>query len=628
MNLSSKNDNELQSENILLIDSTFDFDNIHKIIDEQGISIITFDYKSHKILEKQNINHKLSDDYISDLDCKNIQEYVYKFSYWYSHEKFYDFLKHETINIGRLYLDETLNYFVRFLKKFKEIESIFNLNPKKKFLADNELFDIIKFFTNSVKNNYSSKPNVYSFTHDEIRVDLKLSKFQKSVFVNKTFYLKLKNFIDIFTSSITTPEKISNSSTNILFAEFNTERFSHLFLESKKFNTQIFFYGRRRPAFWNFSTFKTIINSKCKIITQKTLENNELEKNKSVMIKDASEKLSKLWEQNQSLEEFFMFNGYPIFKLIKPVFIRLIEKNIPHIFHEIELVKTMFQNFKFDYSVIINESGFSEQIIAAMSKIFGIKCIHLQEGFHQDSQGVINNLISQGVFLHDSIRLDAWGEVDKELAMKYGGVSSEKINIVGAPRYDTLFNSKNFSEEYIVLASSADPQPEEVEGLRIKKINKYLNDILEISKTISELNEKTIIKLHPSSTQLFDIVELAPKLNSKISVVNHGEISSLLPSAKLLISIGLTSAIIEALILKKPVILIPGIDYNWGSSSLETENGCLISTPEKIKQDLKQILADKNYFVRNTSFQKYLSKLIHHNGNASKIFYESLRKNS
>ena len=106
MNLSSKNDNELQSENILLVDSTFDLENIHDIIKEKNISIITFDYKSHKILEKKNIDHKLSDDYITDLDCKNIQEYVYKFSYWYSYEKFSNFLKYEKINIGRLYLDE------------------------------------------------------------------------------------------------------------------------------------------------------------------------------------------------------------------------------------------------------------------------------------------------------------------------------------------------------------------------------------------------------------------------------------------------------------------------------------------------------------------------------------------
>ena len=173
------------------------------------------------------------------------------------------------------------------------------------------------------------------------------------------------------------------------------------------------------------------------------------------------------------MEEFFTFDSHPIFKLIEPTLFSLIEKNIPHIFHEIELVKTMFQSYKFDYSVIINESGFSEQIIAALSKNFGIKCIHLQEGFHPDSKGVIQNLTSQGVFLHDAEMLNVWGEVDKDLAIKFGNIPPEKINIIGAPRYDSLFNSKKSPGKYIVIASSADPQQEEVEGLRIKKITKY-----------------------------------------------------------------------------------------------------------------------------------------------------------
>ena len=114
--------------------------------------------------------------------------------------------------------------------------------------------------------------------------------------------------------------------------------------------------------------------------------------------------------------------------------------------------------------------------------------------------------------------------VDKDLAIKFGNIPPEKINIIGAPRYDSLFNSKKSPGKYIVIASSADPQPEEVEGLRIKKITKYLQNILETSKIISELDEEIIIKLHPSPTQLLDIVNLAPKLNSKISVITKGEI--------------------------------------------------------------------------------------------------------
>ena len=626
MNLSSINDNENQS--ILLIDSAFDFNNLKKIVNKKNITIITFDYKSHTILENQNISHKLSEDYLKDDQYEQIQEYVYKFSYWYTNEKFSNFLEHEQINIGRLYIDEMINFFVRFLKKFREIEVIFKSNPNKKFYADNELFDITKFFTNSVKNEFPSKSNPYSFTHDEIRLDLKINKFQKSFFINKTLYLKIKRLIDNITTSIVKPKRYSDSNIGILFAEFNTERFKDLFLESTKFNAQIFFYGRRRPAFWNMSTFKTMIDSKCKIITDKNLEDQKFEKNKSTSIKIAYDKLSKLWDKTQDLEEFFTFNSHPIFKLIKPTLIHLIEKNIPYIFHEIELVKTMFHSYKFNYAVIINESGFSEQIIAALSKNFGIKCIHLQEGFHPDSKGVIQNLTSQGVFLHDAEILNVWGEIDKELAIKFGNISTEKINIIGAPRYDNLFNSKKSPEKYILLASSADPQPEEVEGLRIKKINKYLQNILETSKIISELDEEIIIKLHPSPTQLFDIVTLAPRLNSKISVVTKGEISSLLPSAKLLISIGLSSAMIEALILKIPVILIPGIDYNWGESSIENEKGCVISNLDAIKHDATKILQNKNFFHENESFQNYLAKLIHFEGTSSKIFYQSLFKKS
>ena len=122
-----------------------------------------------------------------------------------------------------------------------------------------------------------------------------------------------------------------------------------------------------------------------------------------------------------------------------------------------------------------------------------------------------------------------------------------------------------------------------------------------------------------------DIVELAPKISPRIRVVSHGEITSLLPSAKLLISIGLSSAIIEALILKKPVILVPGIDYNWENPSIVNEKGCLISNLDELKQLLKIIIMNKNYFNQHESFQKYLSKLISFNGDASEEFYKLLR---
>ena len=614
-------------EKIILVDSTSNFENIKNFFKkENNLSIISFDYKSHKKLENGNIPHQISDDYITDLQCKTIQDYVYKFTYWYFEKDFSKFLEYREINLGRLFQDELLNFFVRFLKKFKEIEIIFASNQNKEFLAENELFDIIQFFTDSTLNLQKSTKKFHSFPHEEMRVNLKIAGYEKSLFLSRDRYLKLKKLSDFLINKMFNPKITDNTKTKILFAEYNTERYKELFLKSKKFNAEIFFYGKRRPAFWNGSTLKTIRNSKCKIITNHLIYDNVAKHEEKLGIKKMRTQLSELWKKNSSLEKFFTFGDFEVFTLIKPVLVELIENRLSHTIHEIELVNRMFQKIRFDFSVIINELGFSEQIISCLSKTHKVKCIHMQEGFHWDTIAAHANLTSQGAYLHDADTLAVWGDIDRSISIENGGIPSNKVRIIGAPRYDNLFNSETKKQDYILLASSGDPQPEEVNGIRINKIEEYLTDILQISKIVRELDEEVFIKLHPSPTQLMDLVELGKKIDPKITIVSHGEITSLLPSAKLVISIGMSSAIIEALILKKPVIFIPGIDYNWGDPSIINEKGCLISSINELKNDLKGVLNNtKLYAEQQNSSRKYLSKLISHHGNASDEFYKYLK---
>jgi len=614
-------------EKIILVDSTSNFENIKNFFKKgNNLSIISFDYKSHKKLENGNIPHQISDDYITDLQCKTIQDYVYKFTYWYFEKDFSKFLEYREINLGRLFQDELLNFFVRFLKKFKEIEIIFASNQNKEFLAENELFDIIQFFTNSTLNLQKSTKKFHSFPHEEMRVNLKIAGYEKSLFLSRDRYLKLKKLSDFLINKMFSPKITDNTKTKILFAEYNTERYKELFLKSKKFNAEIFFYGKRRPAFWNGSTLKTIRNSKCKIITNHLIYDNVAKHEEKLGIKKMRTQLSELWKKNSSLEKFFTFGDFEVFTLIKPVLVELIENRLSRTIHEIELVNRMFQKIRFDFSVIINELGFSEQIISCLSKTHKVKCIHMQEGFHWDTIAAHANLTSQGAYLHDADTLAVWGDIDRSISIENGGIPSNKVKIIGAPRYDNLFNSETKKQDYILLASSGDPQPEEVNGIRINKIEEYLTDILQISKIVRELDEEVFIKLHPSPTQLMDLVELGKKIDPKITIVSHGEITSLLPSAKLVISIGMSSAIIEALILKKPVIFIPGIDYNWGDPSIINEKGCLISSINELKNDLKGVLNNtKLYAEQQNSSRKYLSKLISHHGNASDEFYKYLK---
>ena len=148
----------------------------------------------------------------------------------------------------------------------------------------------------------------------------------------------------------------------------------------------------------------------------------------------------------------------------------------------------MFEKFQFDYTVIINESGFYEKIISSLSNAHNIKCIHMQEGFHWDTDNSIKNISSQGVFLRNAKKLTVWGNIDKNLSINKAKTASSEIEIIGSPRYDNLFQSKSENSDYILLASSGDPQPEEIEGLRTNKIEKFLDDIFEISKIVSNLS--------------------------------------------------------------------------------------------------------------------------------------------
>ena len=80
---------------------------------------------------------------------------------------------------------------------------------------------------------------------------------------------------------------------------------------------------------------------------------------------------------------------------------------------------------------------------------------------------------------------------------------------------------------------------------------------------------------------------------------------------------------IEALILNKPVIFIPGIDYNWKNPSLLNMNGCLSSNIKNIRNDLLRILNDDyNSSEMKKASEEYLSKLINYQGYSSKKFYE------
>ena len=178
-----------------------------------------------------------------------------------------------------------------------------------------------------------------------------------------------------------------------------------------------------------------------------------------------------------------------------------------------------------------------------------------------------------------------------------------------------------------MLLAPAGPTKEHASDLTIEIIEKYMDAIKKICQLVTKYNKKLIIKVHPSPDEL-DPSFIAKQINSQIKVVKEGNISPLVQSCDLMIVIDFGSPILDAHILKKPVISVSVKDNGWGIPTALKNNSCLTTDLEKFEDDLKDVLNNdniRNQLIKNgtKSSNEYLS---YQNNGSSKLieFLEEL----
>ena len=99
--------------NIILLDSHTNISKIN-LSDYEGLQIISFDFETHKILNKKNLEHLISDELLSDNNLLIIQKNAYLLSQWYNEESIKKYLKYENVNLGSLVQSEFINILVNY----------------------------------------------------------------------------------------------------------------------------------------------------------------------------------------------------------------------------------------------------------------------------------------------------------------------------------------------------------------------------------------------------------------------------------------------------------------------------------------------------------------------------------
>ena len=608
-----------ESKKIIFVDNLTSINEIANFSNQSDVKIISFDYTSHIKLTEKNIEHEISEIYLTQ-DTEKLQKQCYEFLNWYN----LDVVKKNTsflnINISKLYNDQLIHEIIKILKKFSEIKVIVKQFPNSKYFASGDLLLISKLWvksTNEIPNNQKMK-----FYFDHIEIGTNIGKKNIKISIPNSLYKKIKNIteniIELILQNKNLPKK------NTLLVEFNTKKFKKFFLESKNYNKNIAYYGRRRPGIWDLESFKIIKNSQCKIITSNIMKGDILKTYKKNIL-EIKEKYLELLNSNKELNKFFSIDDISIISVISPIIKLLIIDRLEEIIFEILLAKQMFEGVHIDSVVVLSEIGMTEQIIIQLANQKKIPILHLQEGLHYDTQEAFEHSKFQTVFLESASKYIAWGKFSKEFQVTIGKISTENVVELGSPYFSELnFLDNQNSEEYVLLATMP-PQIEQINGINVKNLEKYLNSVLKICEIISTQKKKMIIKLHPTS----DILNISKTIQEKfpdIIVIEKGDIDPLIRKCSILIVTGISTVIVQGQILQKPVISIPLIDYNWGKPSAYTENSCLLIELEQLSINLKKIYDDplfKNKLIDDGN--KFLKNCFKNKDNSSKIIWEYIK---
>ena len=375
-------------------------------------------------------------------------------------------------------------------------------------------------------------------------------------------------------------------------------------------------YDTNLPAYWNHKTYSIVKKSGSIVENYETLFDDTLEKKISESIENFHNTLNPLTNFDDFFQAFFQIENNSFWNSFKFLFSKFCKNKFSQSIKQIEITKKLLEKYNFSTIMLWSEDRFEEQILYNLAKQNKISVIFSQHGFEFDTDEMIPYMNFFRWFPSRSDFIIVWGNMMKEWFIK-NGVAAKKIKALGSPYFSKIFSTKfKFKNDYILLACDAKAFDYVPEELCVKNILEYKNKIKKICQIVTNLNEKLVIKPHPSKYS--DEKKIAKEVGRNIKVVMGGDILPLIPPSSIVITTNITTAIIQVLILKKPVILIRTNSY-YGKPDVLNLNGCIEANLENLESILKKLLSDKKY-VNDVvkSGNNFLSKYLSNTTNSSK----------
>ena len=588
------------SKSIILFDSVSDYDDLDEITSKNKSKIISFNYDTHKILKNKKIHHEISDNYLSKKDLRTIQKTAYSVSEWFNVDVISKYIYYNGVNLGSLIQDELINILVNYIKKVLELFKISKEFTNSTFIGSHTCCKIMKNFSkkiNEFKN--SNTENLQPFPLDSIKIKMKIGTKNHSMEfgISKNLFKKLKSVSEKSSKFLLSKNNsIGETSKNILIVEFNPIQYQSFFEQMPDSKLNFLIYNRRRPAFWNFQSYNLIKRSGCLAETENSLLDAKLKKIILNGKRQIEIKISDLFSKESFFKSFFSLEEISFWPTFKEFFQEYFRKRALEFIQEVELTKKLMEKYDFSSILILSEAGLHERIALQLAYQKQIPVCLVQHGINYNTKESYDMNVAKGALPIKSDYYLCWGRISGEYSKKME-IKSEKVHPIGSAVFDGVtFDEQKCSKKDHVLLATGSPTKEHASDLTVEIIEKNMDAVKKICQVVTKYNKKLIIKTHPSPDE-FDPSFIAKQVNPEIKVIKEGKISPLIQSCDLLIINDLTSPILDAYILKKPVISFRVTDNGWGIPTAFKNNSCIVTDLEKFDDDLKNVL--NNESVRN-----------------------------
>jgi hypothetical protein len=588
------------SKSIILFDSVSDYDDLDETVSKNKSKIISFNYDTHKILKNKKIHHEISDNYLSKKDLRTIQKTAYSVSEWFNVDVISKYIYYNGVNLGSLIQDELINILVNYIKKVLELFKISKEFTNSTFIGSHTCCKIMKNFSkkiNEFKN--SNTENLQPFPLDSIKIKMKIGTKNHSMEfgISKNLFKKLKSVSEKSSKFLLSKNNsIGETSKNILIVEFNPIQYQSFFEQMPDSKLNFLIYNRRRPAFWNFQSYNLIKRSGCLAETENSLLDAKLKKIILNGKRQIEIKISDLFSKESFFKSFFSLEEISFWPTFKEFFQEYFRKRALEFIQEVELTKKLMEKYDFSSILILSEAGLHERIALQLAYQKQIPVCLVQHGINYNTKESYDMNVAKGALPIKSDYYLCWGRISGEYSKKME-IKSEKVHPIGSAVFDGVtFDEQKCSKKDHVLLATGSPTKEHASDLTVEIIEKNMDAVKKICQVVTKYNKKLIIKTHPSPDE-FDPSFIAKQVNPEIKVIKEGKISPLIQSCDLLIINDLTSPILDAYILKKPVISFRVTDNGWGIPTAFKNNSCIVTDLEKFDDDLKNVL--NNESVRN-----------------------------